>query len=404
VEVRADVSVAVGDPLRGQASYRRLFFLVAGLVLVAALSARLAHELNRLLFEADGPIDLLLLRRMIRDWLAGASPYEGRGGIHPPAVFVLLWPLYGWGSDTLTRWVYALVSFIVIAGFARVLLREARPESAWESALLAIVLAGCYPAAVTIGNGQITFFLLFAAIGSVLVFLRRPSGAGRDTLLTGLFLISLVKPPLTMPFFWVIAFSKGWLRPVVLALVAYVAATGISIALNGTPLEGLSAMLRSWYDRAEFGMAQTGYGNIHGWLGSRDLDAWILPASGLVFAVHGVWASRHRDADLWVLLGVAAIVARIWAYHQVYDDLLLVVPLIALYRLGRGETPDRTAWALFVVGAAVLVAPVTPILRHASWALVLLWLLQLAYLMFRARPVPLGIPEPVAPGGFVSPT
>jgi hypothetical protein len=321
---------------------------------------------------------------MIREWLAGMPFYEERGGIHPPAVFLLLWPLYGWGSATMTRWVYALATAIVVAGFGRLLLREARPASAWERALLTLLFVGGYPAAITIGNGQLTFFILFAAIGGVFVCLRQAPGAGRDALLTGLFLIALIKPPLTLPFFWVIAFSKGWLRPAILALAAYAAVTGISVALHGTTLDGFLSMLLSWYVRAEYGMSETGYGNLHGLLGGLGWSAWILPASGLVFALHGLWTSRHRDADPWVLLGVAAIVARIWAYHQVYDDLLLIVPLIALYRIGRGESRDRTAWALFLAGAAALAAPVTPILAHASWALVAVWLLQLGYLMHRA--------------------
>lgn len=374
-----------GDPLGGQPSYRRAFFLGVGLVLAAALSLRLAYELNRLLFEPDGPIDLLVLRRMIRGWFAGAPFYVDRGGIHPPGVFVLLWPLYGWGSDTLTRWVYALVTAIVVAGFGRLLLREARPASGWERAVLSILVVGSYPSAITIGNGQLTFFLLFAALAAVFACLRRAPDVSRDALLTGLFLVTLIKPNLTMPFLWVIAFSKGWRRPAVLALSAYVAATGMALALHGATLDVLASMLRSWYARTEHGLAETGYGNIHGWLGDLGLSPWIFPASGLVFVLHGLWASRHREADLWVLLGVAAIVARIWAYHRVYDDLLLIVPLIALYRLARGAAPDRAAWALFLAGAAALVAPVTPILAHASWALVAVWLFQLGYLMHRAR-------------------
>ena len=394
MEVRADASVADGDPLRSQPSYRRALFLGAGLVLAAVLSLRLAYELHRLMVDPGGPIDLLILRRMIREWLAGIPFYEDRGGIHPPAVFLLLWPIYGWGSASLTRWVFALATAIVIAAFGRLLLREARPARAGERALLAALFVGCYPAAITIGNGQITIFVLSAAIAGVFAFLRQAPGAGRDALLTGLFLAALIKPNLTLPFFWVIAFSKGWLRPAILALTAYVAVTGISLALHGASPDGLLSMLRSWYVRVEFGMSETGYGNVHGWLGHLGWSAWVLPASGLVFALHGLWASRHRGADLWVLLGVAAIVARIWAYHRVYDDLLLFIPLIALYRLGRGEDPDRTAWALFLTGAAALAAPVTPILAHASWALVAVWLLQLGYLMHRARRAPVAAGEP----------
>src|SRR3546814_1321292 len=82
-----------------------------------------------------------------------------------------------------------------------------------------------------------------------------------------------------------------------------------------------------------------GYGNLHFWLGQLGLRDWIFPASGLAFALHGLWAWRHREADLWVRIGVAAIVARLWAYHRVYEDLLLVLPLIALYRLARPEEP-----------------------------------------------------------------
>jgi hypothetical protein len=115
-----------------------------------------------------------------------------------------------------------------------------------------------------------------------------------------------------------------------------------------------------------------------------NLDAWLLPASGLVFAVHGAWSWRHREADAWTQIGVAAIVARLWAYHRLYDDLLLILPLIALYRLARSDPPARGAGALFAVGCVALVAPITPIVEHASWALVGLWFLQLGYLAWRA--------------------
>lgn len=381
-------SLSGSDPRGGQAPYGRVLFLAAILLLAAVLSVRLAFEVHRLLLAPDVPIDVANLRRMIREWFGGIPFYEDRGGIHPPAVFVLLWPLYGWGPPAVTRWLFALTAAIVGAAFGRFLLRESRPASARDCVLLSVLLLGGYPTAITIGNGQLTIFILGAAVAAVFVCLRRNAGAGRDALLTGLFLVALIKPTLTVPFFWVIAFSRGWLRPAILALTAYVAVTWISIVLHGMPLGGVLEMLRSWYARAEFGMAQTGYGNIHDWLGDRDLDVWVLPASGLVFALHGLWASRHREADLWVLLGVAAIVARVWAYHRVYDDLLLIVPLVALYRLGRGASDDRAAWALFLVAAASLAAPVTPILAHASWALVTVWLLQLTFLMHRARRAP----------------
>lgn len=381
-----NASVAGADPRGGQASYRRALFLAAASILLAGLSVRLALEIQRLLFEPGGPIDLRMLHNLIAQWFDGVPFYEDRGGIHPPGVFLLLWPLYGWGSETSARWVYALAAALAAAGLVRLLLRESRPARPWERALVAILVIGSYPAAITIGNGQITFFVLLAAIGGVLVSLRQAPGAARDALLTGLFLVALIKPNLTLPFFWVIAFTKGWVRPAALAIGGYLFATVASVALHGATPADLPAMIAAWYDRSDHGLVSTGYGNVHAWLGSLGLKAWILPASGLIFALHGLWAWRHRGADLWVLLGVAAIVARVWGYHRVYDDLLLIFPLIALLRLGRGEPRDGGAWLLFLLGAAALAAPVTPILSHASWALVAVWLLQLTYLLRRASP------------------
>jgi hypothetical protein len=354
---------------------------VAGALVAAGITWRLATEVQRLLFEPQGPLDLLFLRGLIRQWFAGIPFYEDRGGIHPPAVFLLLWPLYGWGSEAGGRWVYALATVPVVAGFAWLLVREARPETGVERALLTILVIGCYPTAITIGNGQVTFFILFAALAGIFLFLHQARGDARDAALTGLFLIALVKPNLTLPFFWVIAFSGGWPRPAILAVVAYLLATAASVMLHGASLYDLHSMLYSWYARTEHGVSESGYGNVHEWFGDLGLSPWAMPASLVIFALHGLWAWRHRGADLWVLIGVAAIVARLWAYHRVYDDLLLIFPLIALYRLRRRPQPDRGAWALFVLGAAALAAPITPILMHATWALVAVWLLQLAYLM-----------------------
>jgi hypothetical protein len=358
-------------------------------LLAGALSARLGSEFHRLLFEPDGPMDLILLRGLIVEWFAGIPFYEVRGGIHPPAVFLLLWPVYGWASEGTTRWVFLVAAALAGAGLVRLLLREARAVG-WDRAWLAVVLVGCYPAAITIGNGQATFFILMAAFSGVLVTLRRAPGAGRDAVLTALFLVALIKPNLTLPFFWLIAFKPGWVRPAALAIAAYLLATVASVALHGASLDDIPAMIEAWYRRADYGLVSSGYGNVHAWLGALKLKAWILPASLLIFALHGLWAWRHREADVWVLIGVAGIVARLWGYHRVYDDLLLVFPLIALYRLGRGESGDRAAWALFLAGAAALVAPITPILDHASWALVGLWLLQLAYLSYRGVSVATG--------------
>ena len=352
--------------------------------MAAGLAARLGVEIHRLLFEPGGPIDLLLYHRLIQSWFAGVPIYDSAEAVHPPGLFLLLWPVYGALPAGATRWLYAATTLPVLAVFAGILLREAGSAGLRDRALLGAVIVGCYPVAITIGIGQITLFVLLAAIAGTLLVLREPPGVVRDALATGLFLVALIKPNLAVPFFWVIAFRAGAARPVVLAVIAYLAATALSIALHGTGIDAVRALIAQWYARGSGGFTTTGYGNLHAWLGDLDLDAWLLPASGLVFALHGGWSWRHREADAWTQIGVAAIVARLWAYHRLYDDLLLILPLIALYRLARSDFPSRGAGALFAIGCLALLAPITPVVEHASWVLVALWFLQLGYLAWRA--------------------
>ncbi|MGH7565343.1 MAG: glycosyltransferase 87 family protein [Gemmatimonadota bacterium] len=387
MRVPADGIVAERDSLRGQESYRRPLLLALGIPVAAGLIARLGFEIHRLLFEPEGPIDLLIYHSLTRDWFEGLPIYADRiAAVHPPALFLLLWPIYGWLPADATRWLYAVTVITVLAALAAILLREARPASGPGRVLLALLVVASYPTAITIGIGQITLYVLLAAIAGMLVVLREPRGAARDAAASALFLVALIKPNLTLPFFWVIAFERGSMRPVVLALVAYFAATAVSIALHGSGLDALSELWAGWFRRGGDSFAHTGYGNIHVWLGEIGLRNWIFPASGLVFAVHGAWSWRHRGADPWVLIGVAAIVGRVWAYHRVYDDLLLVFPLIALYRLAQSDQAGSGAKALFALGCVALAAPISWLLQHASWALVAVWLLQLAYLMKRASP------------------
>ena len=92
--------------------------------------------------------------------------------------------------------------------------------------------------------------------------------------------------------------------------------------------------------------------NLHVWLGMLGLREWILPASLLVWLVLGFWIHRQRDGDLWALLGVAAIVACFWTYHRWYDDVLLLLPMVALFRMAK----RGSAVAGGLLGAAILLS------------------------------------------------
>jgi hypothetical protein len=74
---------------------------------------------------------------------------------------------------------------------------------------------------------------------------------------------------------------------------------------------------------------------------------------------------------VWLGLGLTAIVARTWTYHYRYDDLLLVLPAIALARqvtrAASGSIPDGAASTmLFILGASLLL-PARLIFPPSQW-------------------------------------
>jgi hypothetical protein len=104
----------------------------------------------------------------------------------------------------------------------------------------------------------------------------------------------------------------------------------------------------------------------------------------------GVWVGRNRRADLWPVLGVVAIVSRLASYHGVYDDSLVLIALIELFRLANqaGASSRRKAWSrsLFVLAWVPLLLPATMATLGLPWSIVhhgiapLVWLAAAACL------------------------
>lgn len=159
---------------------------------------------------------------------------------------------------------------------------------------------------------------------------------------------------------------------------------------------GLVALLVKWTDRAavgaEWGTARGGVANQHSWLDAISLEGWQTPSSLLALMILGFWIYRHRRADIWILMGVTALVARFWTYHMWYDDLLILLPMVTLFRIANQRAPvaaaDRLAGPLLAITILTLLAPgglyllPTPwnklyvVLQTITWAAVLIFLLN----------------------------
>ena len=393
--------------------------LAAAVVAMAAIAAAwLAYELYRLIARPasigpiavqPGGIDLKLPHLMVNDWFAGLPVYTGpREGQHPhpPASMAILWPVYGGPSLARATAVYLLVTLASLAWIVVVAVRESGAVLPLERALVALVPLATYPAGATIGNGQTTVYALAAALAALLLLRDRRPGWGRDLAVAALLVVALGKPSLCTPFVLLALVLPGGARPVALLVAVYVALT--LFAASFQPL-GLRDQFGYFLAQASRVGALNGQTDLHALVAWLGVPSTMAAASAGALALLAWWLWRHRDRDLWLLLGVTAIAARFWTYHRWYDDLLLVLPLVALFRLAKTDAgvPRGVAGALFALTLAFLLAPGGLYLLPAPWVhayvgvQAVLWLACAGCLAMAARRDPRAAGRPP---GAIAPT
>jgi hypothetical protein len=193
-----------------------------------------------------------------------------------------------------------------------------------------------YPASAGIRVGQIATHVMPPLVVGILFMQRslQPPNWMRDVLAATLVIFALVKPTVSAPFFWLVCFMPGRWRPVLLVSVGYLALALLAVQYQEGDLLTLHG---DWLSHAGTQLTTRGNASVHTWLEAAGLSDWMLPASLLLFGITGIWTAIYRQACPWVLLSVAALVSRFWVDHQLFDDLLLWIPLIALWRLARLE-------------------------------------------------------------------
>jgi hypothetical protein len=212
-----------------------------------------------------------------------------------------------------------------------------------------------------------------------------------DLLTSSLVLLSLAKPTIAVPFFWIVLFVPGRLRSALLVSLGYVVLTLIAASFQES---GAFALFRDWLASSPIWAGSVGHAHLGVWLHAFGLDDYLLPAMFLVLLASGCWTYSHRHVDLWLLLGVAGLVARFWTYHRWYDDLVILLPMVALFRIAKGNSSsDRVhvlAGALLGITMLASIAPGGLYLLPAPWntiyvdGQVVVWGLVLVFLLNRA--------------------
>jgi hypothetical protein len=344
--------------------------LTVTLMTVVAL-VWLGYEFWRLLWQSSaiwqssppGAVDLQLRHGEVRHWFAGRPIYSEIGSaVYPPASYVILWPLLGWLAVTPARWLWAVTTVAALGWLVYLVIRESGANTRLERVFVALIPLSMYATGATIGNGQLSVHLLPTLVAGLSMPHQGQCGWRKDFIAAALVLVALVKPSVSAPFFWVVLFVPGRLRPAILVVLGYILLT---LLAAGFQEASVLSLIGDWLGRAqagvEWGAVNGGAGNLHSWLSAVRLPAWNLPSSLLVSSALGVWVYCHRHVDLWLLLGVTALVARFWTYHGWYDDLLILLPIVSLFRIAkRGGSADRDAVVAGALMAITLLAMLAP--------------------------------------------
>jgi len=383
-------------------------FRTALVILASLAAAKLADELLRLAWRS-GPtaaIDLELRYAEVQAWFAGARVYETmRAAVYPPATYPLLWPFLGWLDLEPARWLWAAATALALAVTVWIAVRESG-AGAWDRrAFAGLLVLAPNETGVALGNGQLIPLVLPALLAGLLLMHRGRGSWPKDVGAAACMIFALVKVTLAVPFLWVVLLAAApdeptaarslRLRPVALIAAGYAALTWFALAFQPAPW---GAHLRAWLRLARDVAVKGGnYADVHAWLAAAGLPSLILPASAALFLALGVWMFAHRHVDLWLRLGVTALVARFWTYHRLYDDMLVVIALLALLRmtgLSDSLAQRRLAGVLLAITLSTMLLPARLGTAPLSWRLVftgghtLAWLAVLGYLIAAARTAP----------------
>lgn len=355
-----------------------LLALVAAHALITA-ALRLNPALDALMLVPDAAIDLLIRMDEVRRWFSGITIYgDAHSANYPPATYTLMWPLVGWLPEPEARALYAASILASVIAIAAIGVRVSGATGLPGTALVALLVMPLGATQITVWIGQLGLHVVACLLGAAALLLGTRGGAATaatvrpdrwstDLAAAALLTASLVKPTLSVPVVGAILMLTSRWRPLLLTGGLYLGLTFLAAAFQDASAAGLIVL---WLGRESIMNLPLGSVNTHLWLHWLGVDGSMLPASLLWLIAGGVWAWRYRDADPWIVIAVAALVARLWIHHRAFDDVILVIPMIVLFRIA-SSAYDRSGGGAGAPTAAPLMAAallaVVYGLGHAPW-------------------------------------
>ena len=417
--------------------YKRPLFYALTALMAYIAAQRLAFVFPHL---TDGfALDLGSCYRAVEIWFGGHGLHQRSSSTYPPASYLLFWPFLGWLPWEAASRLWAVLCALSLGILAIACARHepiASHSARWLGAMTMLALTAT---SSVIWLGQSVSLLMCALIAATWLLhpsaqtpsaqtpsaqtpsaqtpsaqtpsaqtpsaqtpsAQTPTVWARELGAGALLLFVLVKPSVAAPFLWMILWAPRDAE--VAAPLSRRIGLGIGVLIGYGALTWAALYFQNDAGREVADWAHTvnrnnaqlseGYANLRAWLAAIGLKPWSHPLSLLVLLWLGFWTFRHRHLDRLLLLSVTALVARLWTYHNLYDDLLLAIPMLLLLQIGAGRAqPTRRNWAngLLVALVALLLTPpywmfdraisnaILPVLLSLTLVATLIFLLRLA--------------------------
>lgn len=308
-----------------------------------------------------GAVDLPYFYRWTHQWFQGINIYVGdQPQGYPPASLVMFYPLLGWETFDQARWVWAITTLCAFAVLVVIAIRALDARGLSERVALTVLFLAVNGTSVTLGNGQPTLHILAVLLPALLLLHGRPVHLWSDLVAAGLFVLALLKPNLSAPFVWLIVIFPTTLRvrPLIFVGLGYLALSFYASQIVHTSLLVLAPQFLA-SRLSDIGLVLDP--NIHYLMAKLGMERFVLYISALIFLALGTWIYIQRQKNIWFLLAVTALVARLWGFHLLYDNALLILPEIALLMLLKRERITSqlgiAALMLLVVNILVILPP-----------------------------------------------
>ena len=193
----------------------------------------------------------------------------------------------------------------------------------------------------SIGRGQFGLFVIASLVGSLWLSENKMKfGSG---LLLG---CSMIKPSLAMPFVFVFLNKKKYGEVIAAGIYNFLGGIFLCMATKINYFDWLKIA----YVKSER-FALTGYSliNLFVWLGMNISGAiWI--SMFIVTFFFGWIMVKNRKSEIMFHFAMAALGARLWSYHQYYDNCILIFLLQSLFLLMLNTKSKLALWGFLLVG------------------------------------------------------